>query len=174
MSKENRDKLFKKSRPNVRRLEVMDGEQYGKDVGVLWAAYKAGSFNLPEMDPSKFAQWVEQMGNVFQQIWLVDDDNKAFTSGSGPVGMVLVNTSGLLVSADGKAFKWASTKNKLRCSVAFLQMVRHSKKTGICAVKGKKDDLPLLHHLKAYDVLHYVGKVADNEWLFSVRGRGSE
>ena len=43
-AKLRRERLFRKTRPMVRRLEIMDGEAYTRDIGVLWAAYKAGSF----------------------------------------------------------------------------------------------------------------------------------
>ena len=153
----------------------MDGEQYGKDVGVLWAAHKAGSFELPEdIDKEAFAAWVERLCSLFNQIWLIEDDSKVYNSGRGPVGIVGTNNAGLMVTVEAKPFKWATTKNKLKCSVSFLQMIRYSKKTGVCMVKGKKEDLPLLHKLKEYDVLHYVGKVDTNQYMFSVRGRGSD
>jgi hypothetical protein len=29
-------------------------------------------------------------------------------------------------------------------------------------------------HLKRYDILYFVGKAADNEYLYSIRGRGSD
>ena len=177
MSKENRVRLFKRSKPTVRSLEILDGEGYSRDVGVMWAAYKAGSFtNMPpDITQEQFLLFVENMQKRFNKVWLVDDRNKAFpSSGSGPVMLVGTNTNGLTITAEGMGFKWAKRANILRSVAAFLNMIRYSKKTGVCFVRGKRDVLPLLHGLKKYDVLYYVGRVSVDEWLFAIRGRGSE
>lgn len=177
MSKENRNRLFKRSKPVVRSLEILDGENYSKDVGVMWAAYKAGSFQqLPkDLTQEQFLMFAENLQNKFQKVWLVDDSNKAFKStGKGPVMLIGTNANGLAVTAEGIGFKWAKKANVIRAATAFLNMIRYSKKTGVCLVKSNKTDLPFFHGLKKYDVLYYVGRVSADEWLFAIRGRGSE
>jgi len=174
--KERRDRLFKKDRPLVRRLEVMDGEQYSKDMGILWAAYQAKSFpDLPEgLTPEQFTNAVDSLQSKYDQVWIIDDNNGAFKDRKGPVAMACTNSQGLLVNAEGTSFKWASRKNILKASAAFINMVRHSEKTGVLMVKANEAGVGLCWHLKKYGLLFYVGKVSKDEHLFSHRGRGSD
>jgi hypothetical protein len=170
-AKTKRERLFKKSRPVVRRLEIMDGDQYTKDLGVIWAAYKAGSFPIAlDLSQEDFVAVIEGEFSKFQQMWIVDDESKLFSGGRGQIALIGTNSFGLVVEPRASFFKWASPRAVLRASVAFLQMIRNSKKTGICMVKTDKKTLPL--HLKDYDVLHFMGRCDANEYLFSVRGRG--
>lgn len=173
--KERKERLFKKSRPNVRRLEILDGEQYSNDFRILWAAYKAGSFNMPEeMSQTDFVKVMESDLGRFEKVWVVDDANKSFRDGKGPVALICTNSLGLVIEPSSVFFKWATKRNILRCSVAFINMLRYSTKTGICMVRCPKSLRKLPDHLRGYDMLHYVGKAADNEYLYSVRGRASD
>lgn len=170
-----RERLFKRSRPEARRLEILDGETYTKDAAILWAAYKAGSFALPDgLTQEEFAVQIENTLNAFQHSWVMDDDSKAFASGRGPVALVGANTIGLIVEPKMLFFRWATKKNVLRASVAYLNMIRHSGKTGIVLVRTTKNMVALPDHLKRYDMLYFIGKSADNEYLYSIRGRGSD
>ena len=172
--KEKRDRLFKPDKPLVRRLEIMDGEGYSQDMAILWAAYKAGSFRIPEdLTQEAFVTEIERFFSQFGQVWIVDDRNRRFQKGAGQVGLVMTNNVDLIVEAKFGFFKWASPRNVLRATAAFLNMVKHSTKTGICMVRATKDKRTLPEHLKDYDLLYYVGKVSVNEYLYSIRGRGS-
>lgn len=174
--KEKRDRLFRKSRPHFRKADLLnlDGS-YGADMGILWAAYRAGSFQAPaEMDQASFGEWIIKQARRFTQLWIGDDQSKAFKNGKGPVGVVGTNHEGLLVTIEGQPLKWATKRNILRLAVAFLFMVKHSNKTGVCMVKGNEETQPLLDHLKDYGLLYYIGKTAPKEYLYSVRGRGSD
>lgn len=174
--KEFRERLFRRSRPEARRLEILDGESYSRDLGVLWAAYRAGSFPKFKEDLAQedFAKVIEQVVSGYQHVWVVDDDSAAFSSGRGPVALVGANTSGLIVEPRTLFFRWATKRNMLRASVAFLTMIRHSSKTGVVLVRTERARMTLPDHLKRYDMLYFVGKVADNEYLYSVRGRGTD
>jgi hypothetical protein len=174
-AKELRERLFKKSRPQARRLEILDGDQYSKDMGVLWAAYKAGSFSMPTLlSQEDFVKLIEESFKEFQHMWVIDDDNNAFSSKRGPVALVGANSVNLIVEPKFLFFKWASKRNALRSVVAFLNMIRNSKKTGIALVRTTKDKMTLPDHLKKYDMLYFIGKSAENEYLYTVRGRGTE
>lgn len=174
-AKELRERLFRKSRPQARRLEILDGESYSKDIGILWAAYKAGSFRIDDgLSQEDFVLAIETTLKSFQHAWIIDDDSAQFSSGRGPVALVGANTLNLIVEPKITFFKWATKRNILRSSIAFLNMIRHSKKTGIVTVRTDKARTVLPNHLKRYDMLHYIGKVAENEYLYSVRGRGSD
>lgn len=168
------DRLFKPEKPLVRRLEILDGDQYSSDMGVLWAAYKAGSFNLPpELTQEDFVKAIEAYFSQFAQVWIVDDKNKNFSKEKGQVGLVLTNSVEMLIEARFGFFKWASSRNILRATAAFLYMIKRSTKTGVCMVRTSKDKRTLPEHLKDYGVLYYMGRVSENEYLYSVRGRGS-
>lgn len=169
-----RDRLLKKDKPYVRRMEILDGETYSGDMKVLWAAYKAGTFKMPEMSQAEFVKLIETELSAFDKVFVVDDNNKAFSKGRGPVALVGTNIKGLVVEPKAIFFKWATKKNILRSSVSFLNMIKHSSKTGVCFVKTQKDKRTLPDHLKNYDMLYYVGKIDDSEYLYSVRGRGSD
>lgn len=172
--KERKERIFKKSRPNVRRMEILDGEQYSTDFRILWAAYKAGSFRMPELSQAEFIKLMESELGKFEKVWVVDDGNKAFRDGKGPVALVGTNSMGLVIEPSITFFKWATKRNILRCSVAFINMLKYSTKTGICMVRCPRELRKLPDHLKGYDMLHYIGKAADNEYLYSVRGRASD
>jgi hypothetical protein len=174
--KERRDRLFRRSRPHFRKADLLnlDGT-YGPDMGILWAAYKAGSFQAPgEMDQGQFAEWVVAQARRFTTLWLGEDETKVFKSGKGPVCIVGTNADGLLITAEGQPLKWATKKNVLRACVGFLHMITKSNKTGICMVKGSEETMPLLDHMKEYGLLYYIGKTNPGEYLYSVRGRGSD
>lgn len=174
--RERREKLFKKSKPHFRKADLLnlDGT-YGADMGILWAAYKAGSFPIPEgLDQAQFAEWVVNQAKRFTTLWIGEDDSKAFKSGRGAVGLVGTSHDGLLVTAEGQALKWATKKNILRLCVGFLHMITKSAKTGVCMVKGAKGAVPLLDHMNKYGLLYYIGKTNPEEYLYSVRGRGSD
>lgn len=170
--KGRRERLFRSGRPVIRRLEILDGDQYSKDMGVLWAAYKAGSFPIEAgMSQEQFVRAIEE--SPYQQTWIIDDKNKSFSSGHGPVALAGTNAAGMIVEVRGVFFKWASRRNILRSSVAFITMIRGSKKTGIVLVRTPKQKMTLPDHLKQYDLLYYMGQSDENESLYSVRGRGN-
>lgn len=141
---------------------------------VLWAAYRAGSFNAPqEMTQEAFAEWVIAHAREFKDLLVGEDKSKAFQGGMGPVVVVGVNQHNLLVEVVGQGFKWATKRNILRLSVAFLHMITLSKKTGVCMVKTDGGSQKLADHMKDYKLLFYIGKTGQDEYLYGVRGRGS-
>jgi hypothetical protein len=170
--KEHRDRLFKNGRPLVRRLEILDGDQYSQDISILWAAYKSGSFSLsPELTQERFVSEIEEYFSKFNQVWIVDDRNSNFAKGRGQVGLVLTNVIDLIVEARFGFFTWATHRNILRAAASFLNMIKHSTRTGICLVRASGEKRVLPDHLKDYELLHYIGKSAKDEYLYSVRGR---
>lgn len=174
--KEKRALLFKKTRPHFRKADLLnlDGS-YGEDMKILWAAYKAGSFKAPkDMDSNQFAEWILIQARAFQTLWIGEDESKAFKAGRGAVAVVGMNAQGMLITLEAQPFKWATRRNVLRSSVAFLHMITMSNKTGVVMVKGDDKTRALLDHLGDYKLLFYVGKTNPSEYLYSVRGRGSD
>lgn len=173
--KERRDRLFKRGRPHFRKADLMnlDGS-YGPDMGILWAAYKHGSFQAPEgMTQEQFADWIIAQAKNFTSVWIGEDDNKHLKGGRGPVGVVSITQNDLLVLASGQPFKWALKRNVLKLAVGFLHMITLSAKTGVCMVKVDKKSQGIADHMKKYGLLHFVGKTGQDEFLYSIRGRGS-
>lgn len=165
--------LFKKSRPLIRKLVIMEGDKVSRDIGVLWAAYKAGSFpELPvDMDEDQFLGAIDALQKSKGQVWLIDDFNPAYKDKRGPVAMACTSTVDLVVNAEGCAFKWATKRNILRCSVSFLHMIRRSKATGICMVKCSAAATTLMRHLqKDYRTIMYMGKAAKGAFLYAAKG----
>lgn len=171
-AKDRRNALFGKHRPVVRRLEILDGEQYSRDMAVLWAAYIAGSFKWPSgLSQEDFVSSVEQMLGMFSQVWIVDDHSTAFGNGRGPISLIGTKAEGLAITAEGLPFKWATKRQIMKQAVAFLQMLRKSSKVGVCFIKATPQTFNLMKHLHNYDVAHYVGKIANDAFLFAIRGR---
>jgi hypothetical protein len=170
--KERRDRLFKNGKPLVRKLSLLNGEGYSKDAAILWAAYKAGSFSLPpDLTQEQFIEAMEAFFSRFAQVWIVDDKNPSFSGKQGQVGLVFTNMVEMIVDAQFGYFKWATKRNILRSTASFLNMIKNSSKTGICMVRTEKRTL--CDHLKDYDLLYYVGRSSEKEYLYSIRGRGS-
>ena len=171
--KERRDRLFKNGKPLLRKLSLLNGEGYSKDAGVLWAAYKAGSFSLPpDLTQEEFISALGEQLSQYDQSLIVDDGNSSFSSKRGQVGIVLTNSIGLLVEAQFGFFKWATRRNILKGAASFLNMIKNSSKTGICLIRSGKNRT-LCEHLKDYELLYYIGRSNENEYLYSIRGRGS-
>jgi len=172
---EQRATLFRCSRPLVRKFVIKEGDAYTKDIGVLWAAYKAGSFaELPDdLDEAGFLLAIEEMQKAKGQVWMIDDFNPAYKDKRGPVAMACTSSEELVVMAEGCAFKWATKRNVLRCSTAFLHMIRRLRGTGICMVKCNKATTTLMKHLEKYRILHYVGRTAQDSYLYAARGSAS-
>lgn len=157
--KERRARLFRKSRPHIRPLE-------SKDMGWLWAAYKAGSFKLPpELSQQEFTQQIAVALNGAKH-FLVEDDNKKFQSAYGPVGLIGVVSDGGKIEPAVAVFKWATNRNVLRGFVAFFQWVKSSKDVEECVVRASAKDR-LMKKLVDYGVLY----PRTMETVYGVRGK---
>lgn len=172
--KERKSWLFKKSRPNVRPFVLMDGEKYSKDTGILWAAYQAGSFKISAgMTQEQFAEELKTTVENYSAIWIIDDDNALYSSGRGPVALVVSKVVDLIVEPEFMFFKWATCRNVLRATVAFLNMAKSSTKTGILLVRADAKKRKMADHMKKYELLFFMGKSKESEYLYSIRGFGS-
>lgn len=168
-----RKTIFRAEKPLLRKLAIIQGEGFTKDIGILWAAYTAGSFkDLPDdLDQAAFLSAIEGLQQE-KVVWLIDDFNPAYKDKRGPVAMACTATQDLMVHAEGCAFKWATKRNVIRCSVEFLQMVRRAKSTGICMVKCNKSTATLMKHLnKKYRVINFIGQAAKDSFLYAIPGK---
>ena len=164
-----RDRIFKKSRPLVRKHEPEDNR-------FLWAAYKNKSFDLPEdLDQAQFLVAISEKFGDFNLLWMIEDDSKSFKAGRGLVAIIGIKTDGWQFMPSVHFFKWATPKNVLRSYVGFLQMVRYSKDIGVCRIESKDS----LDRLKKYGVLYFRGRIPNGTpsgdlMIYSIAGkRGS-
>jgi hypothetical protein len=156
--KERRARLFKKNRPHIRPFEA-------KDMGWLWAAYKAGSFKLPEeLSQEEFSR---QMAVAMEGVahYLVEDHNHKFQTKYGAVGLIGVVTKGDKIEPAMAVFKWATPRNVLRGCVAFFQWVKNSD-VGECVVRAPAKD-KLMKKVVDYGGLY----PRSMETVYGVRGR---
>jgi hypothetical protein len=156
--KKRRARLFKKSRPHIRPLE-------SKDMGWLWAAYKVGSFKFPEdLSQEEFTTHISQAMNGVSQ-FLIEDENKQFSTGRGPVGLIGVASDGTRIEPGVAVFKWATPKNILRGFVAFFQYVKSSP-VSECVVRAPAKD-KLMKRMVDYGVIY----PRSMETVYGVRGK---
>lgn len=177
MSKEKRDRLFKKGRPFIRELKILDGEKYHKDLGILWVAHTKSPFTwLPDgLEQSDFAASIQEIYQG-EDLLIAEDDNRQFKNKKGPVALFSLKTNGWKYEPHVQFMPWATKKNILRTTVAFLQFVRYSKKVGCIVVYSMENSLPLFDKCCDYGVLHKVGLIPNgdprgDEWLYTIRGK---
>lgn len=173
--KEKRDLLFKGGRPVFRSLETMDGDQYHKDIAICWLAHKKTPFySISSDDQDGFASELVNLANNCE-VLVAEDRNTHYSSGSGPTGVVWIISDGWKVEPHCVFFPWATTRNKLRAVVAFLQMARY-RKIGACVIYALEDSKALFDTVVKYGVLRHVGKIPGgdprgDEYMYSVRGK---
>lgn len=173
--KEKRARLFRKNRPFVRPLQVYDGNDYSRDIKILWVAYQKKQFtSLPEnMQQAEFAAEIEKASRD-HEFFMVEDRNPSY-EGNGPIAVVWLFNDGWKIRPHTEFFAWTTRLNKLRSTVSFLQMLRY-KKIGCCLIESLKESKILFDKCTEYGVLHYVGMIHNgdprgDEYLYSIRGK---
>lgn len=173
--KEKRELLFKGGRPVFRSLNLMDGENYHRDIAICWLAHsKKPFYSIKATDQKGFADELIE-NSSFCEFLICEDSNDHYSNGSGPIGIVWIRTDGWKVEPHCVFFSWATARNKLRSTVSFFQMSRY-RKIGACVVYSLQDSKPLFDKTASYGVLHYVGKIPNgdprgDEFMYSVRGK---
>jgi hypothetical protein len=170
----NRKTLFRKSKPLLRPFISHENSELGPDMGILWAAYKRGSFQFPEMDERQFTEFILQQLSKYASVWMMEDENKGFRSGRGPVCVIPIHTNGWKILPEVYWFSWATLRNKLRCSVAFVQKTRYDKTVGCCEIRTIEPKLPQ-HLIKYISTFRFVGKVwfgtpKGDQYIYSIKG----
>ena len=175
-----RDRLFKKDRPFIRPLNIYDGDKYHKDMGILWAAYLRDEYyDFPkDMSQEEFANYVEEISKT-TELLMIEDFNSGYKN-RGPVAFVMVYYPDYWrMQPHAVFFSWATPKNILRASVAFLQKVRYSRTVGVCIIHALQKSKNLFDRCIQYGVLSFVGKMRrgdprGDDFIYSVRGRKNE
>lgn len=170
---ERRERLFRHSRPNLRAFEFFDGDEYHKDIKILWVAHE--NKPLPGMGKVTQEEFVAEIGNTGAEILMIDDENRQYKD-TGPIGVILVYGDDWKIEPHATFFPWATKKNILRSAVAFFQWARNSRKIGCVLTSVLPDGKNLYDRVCKYGVLHYVGKVINgdprgDEYLYTVKGK---
>lgn len=172
-----RDRLFKYGRPNIRPLDIMEEDGIGKDMAILWAAYRKGSMpDFGELTQEQFTEKILDLLSDQYAVWISEDKNYHYPNGYGPVGLIAAHFNGWIMEPHFMPFTWATKRNKLKTNVAFMQMARYEKGVGILTVNSKEKNMNFFKHLsKKYGVLYYVGKIpkgnfGEDNYLFYGRG----
>jgi hypothetical protein len=175
-----RDRLFKMGRPNIRPLVLEEADGIGADMGIIWGAYRMGSFpDLPkDMSQSELTDYFLEYVSGFYSAWIVEDGNYHYNpDGYGAVGLIVANFNGWDMEPVFVRFKWATKKNVLKMVIAFFQMARYEKGIGVLSVNSNVDQLDFFKKIsKRYNVIHYVGKVPRgnnglDKYMFYGRGK---
>lgn len=177
--RERRAMLFRRSKPVIRPAKLFTEDGYGEDMGILWAAYKLGSFPLLEdqdMSPEDFGKSIATICATLTDAVLVEDDNNRYESGRGAVAFIAVRSDGWKHEPHVSYFAWATPRNKLRVSVGFIQFMRYNKHVGVCIVRCLKAHVNLFKRVSNYALLNYLGRVVNgtphgDEYVFTVAGK---
>ena len=174
--REKRERLFKNGKPLMREVQLFDGDEYHDDVKVMWVAYQQSDCHAipPGKTQQEFVETLVDFDNACQ-LYIMDDFNKSFKTGKGPVGVFQVCGDEWRVTPHLQVFPWATPRNVLRGYISFLQMMRY-KKIGVCVLLGLKHVVPLYEKCVEYGVLYRAGMIAGgdprgDEYIYSIRGK---
>lgn len=171
-----RKRLFRVSKPSIRPFA-------DADIAWLWAAYKHGSFasyELPEMDQAAFATFVrEQILPRYHAVELIEDINPAFSAGKGPVALVTSFYDGWRLEPHVDWFSWATKRDVLRGTVAYLQRARWRKDVGVVTVRSLPNTKKLFDRAEKYGVVQFRTKIPfgdprGHEFIYTSRGNHEE
>lgn len=175
--KKLRDRLFRNGKAFVRNANLYEHGDYGPDMGVLWAAYKTGSFpEMGELNQEEFAETILDIAMGYNYVWMIDDHNKKFRDSYGPIGIVFAAGNSWEIEPHWQPFSWASKRNIIKGVVSFLQMMRYNKDVGIVTIYTHDDENNLFRHVRQYGVLEFAckipqGDVRGNRYIYYTRGR---
>lgn len=139
-------------------MVFLENDDYGKDMKTLWAAHKAGTFGLGEVEQDKFADVMLDVISQYDSAWIVEDRNDAYPAKRGPIGVILVKSDGFIIRPDVDYFKWASKRNILRTTVAFFNWIKYSKDVSLCVFDSTPESKSLYWKMRDYGIMvTYVG-----------------
>jgi len=163
-------RLFKGDKPFIRRFEL-------EDMWILWAAYKEGSFpEMPEMDKELFYSVIRSRLSNYQCLYLVEDNNKKWKAGRGPICIIGANSDGWKYLPHVEYFKWATKYNIIRTTVCFLNWISFQKDVGICIIESLENTVNLFKYMKSFIGLNFVGTIPGGDprgtvYVFSLLGK---
>jgi len=160
----------------VRDFILYDGDQYHKDVKLLWVAHQKDPIYRipPDCTQEEFATVIEDAATK-GFLFVIEDENDQYQT-TGPVGMGYMIDDGWKFEPHINFFKWATKRNILRGVVSGLQMMRYKRTVGCVEIHSLEESKNLFDHVCQYGVLHYVGKIKNgdprgDQYIYSVRGK---
>jgi hypothetical protein len=174
--REKRERLFKNGRPLIRTVQFIDGQDYARDIKILWVAHtKKKWYFLPEdITQEEFLERILELSER-ASFFIADDTNSSYNEGKGPVIVFWAFDDGWKVEPHIEIFPWATKRNILRVVVSFLHMMKY-KKIGVCVIYSLKNSLALCEKCVEYGVLFKSGMIANgdprgDEFIYSIRGK---
>lgn len=166
VSKTRRERLFKEGKPDIRPC-VYD------DIKWLWVAAKRAGF---AGTAEEFTRTVEPELAAADRLFILEDRNREFAKGRGPVGLVQANYDGWTLCPHVDWFLWATPRNKLRCTVGFLQAMRYTHDVGCIKIFAEGQHVEWFKWLKRYVAISLAGRIpagraTGEECIFYLRGR---
>ena len=165
-AKARRDRIFRSGKPRIRPM-VYD------DIRWLWVAARRQDY---DGNPEDFSRETEPLLAAADKLFMLEDSNREFTEGVGPVGVVLANYDGWTLAPHVEWFPWATPRNILRCSVGFLQLMKYTHDVGCVKIFATAENAPWFKRLKRYIAINLGGRIpggrpSGEEYIFYLRGR---
>jgi len=167
IQQKRRERLFAKGRPTIR-------DYTNDDIKWLWAGAR---WKGAEVDQAEFMLIIDNTLVQADRHYILEDRNAEFEGGFGPVGLVLATFDEWALAPHVEWFPWATTQNKLRCTVGFFQKQRYTRGIGCIKVFTVGDVYKSwFKRLRRYLPIYYVGQIPDGrsdgvEHIFYLRGR---
>lgn len=166
IAKARRDKLFKTGKPDIRPA-VYD------DIRWVWVAARRDGFGGTS---EAFTKAYEPILAKADRLFILEDRNHTHESGKGPVGLVMANYDGWALVPHVEWFPWATTRNKIRCTVGFLQLMKYTHDVGVIKIFSDGANTEWFKWLKRYISISLVGRIpggraTGEECIFYIRGR---
>ena len=92
--KEKRSLLFKHGKPFIRPIQIYQDDEYSRDVGILWAAYKRHPFEIfgPDLDQEQFVESLEILSSEADLLF-IEDKNRGYDD-KGPIMFLALYSDG--------------------------------------------------------------------------------
>lgn len=165
-AKARREQLFRAGKPTIRPV-VYD------DIRWMWVGIRRTG---ADVTPEEFTRRVEPYLSSADKLFMLEDRNAEFATGQGPVGVVLANYDEWTLVPHVEWFPWANPRNKLRCTVGFLQAMRYTHDVGCIKIFATAENAKWFKWLKRYTSIILAGRIpggraSGEEYIFYLRGR---
>ncbi len=175
-----REHLFRNNKPHIRNLSLIDDNGISKDVKILWVAHKNKPF--PFLNHVKTQEgFLKEIVDASQRLpfYVVEDINSEYDGNMGLIGLIASKEDGWKIEPHIEFFPWATKRNILRTCISFFQMVRYSRKIGVCVIRSLKESANLFDRCSKYfpvNVFYKVGKIPNgdirgDEFIYCISGR---
>lgn len=164
--KERRKRLFGEQHPIVRKIQL-------NDLRWLYGAHKLSGGELTQ---EEFSEFFARESSCYEEIFVIDDFNAKYKNKWGAIGIMPCKYDGWRLEPVADWFPWATPKNILRSSVAFLLYCRYSKDIGVTLIHSPDNNKEFFKKIKQYVSLYPLkpipgGMPEGNDNMFYIRGK---